>query len=181
MSYGFQVSANYTFSHSLDDLTSTNPGTPYSVLTSVTRQVNPFVFDAGTYGPSDSDSRHNFTANYVWNMPHRFQNRLTELALGGWGLAGTFFAHSGVPYTATTVEPQIANLGSGGGPIAAFLGGSIGAGCDNPPDRTTRFLPRNACSPAGLQLLGPVVKMYGTTWPAITSALPITLTPTSRS
>ena len=132
MSYGFQVSANYTFSHSLDDLTSTNPGTPYSVLTSVTRQVNPFVFDAGAYGPSDSDARHNFTANYVWNMPHRFQNRLTELALGGWGLSGTFFAHSGVPYTATTVEPQIANLGTGGGPIAAFLGGSIGAGCDNP-------------------------------------------------
>ena len=132
MSYGFQMSANYTFSHSLDDLTSTNPGTPYSQITSLTRQVNPFQFDQGTYGPADSDARHNFTANYVWNMPHRFQNRLTELALGGWGVAGTFFAHSGVPYTVTTSEPQILNLGLFGGPIAEFLGGSIGAGCDNP-------------------------------------------------
>ena len=132
MSYGFQVSANYTFSHSLDDLTSTNPGTPYSVVNSLTRQVNPFNFDAGTYGPADSDSRHNFTANYVWNMPHRFQNRFTELALGGWGLSGTFFAHSGVPFTAITSEPQILNLGTAGGPIAEFLGGSNGAGCNNP-------------------------------------------------
>jgi len=132
MSYGFQMSANYTFSHSLDDLTSTNPGTPYSLANSLTRQVNPFNFDAGTYGSSDSDARHNFTANYVWNMPHRFQNRLTELALGGWGLAGTFFAHSGVPFTATTTEPQILNLGTAGGPIAEFLGGSNGAGCNNP-------------------------------------------------
>lgn len=132
MAYGFQMSANYTFSHSLDDVTSTNPLTPYSVATSVVRQVNPFNFDQGTYGPSDSDSRHNFTANYVWNLPHRFQNRLTELALGGWGFAGTFFAHSGVPYTVGTFEPQIANLGGGGGPIAEFLGGPIGAGCDNP-------------------------------------------------
>jgi len=132
MSYGFQVSANYTFSHSLDDLTSTNPGAVYSVINSLGRQVNPFNFDAGSYGPSDSDARHNFTANYVWTLPHRFQNRLTELALGGWGLAGTFFAHSGVPFTAETFEPQIQNLGTEGGPIAEFLGGPIGAGCDNP-------------------------------------------------
>jgi Carboxypeptidase regulatory-like domain/TonB-dependent Receptor Plug Domain len=132
MSYGFQMSANYTFSHSLDDLTSTNPGTPYSEINSAVRQINPFNFDQGTYGPSDSDSRHNFTANYVWNMPHRFQNRLTELALGGWGVAGTFFAHSGVPFTAFTFEPQIDNNAGGGGPIAAFLGGGIGSGCDSP-------------------------------------------------
>jgi hypothetical protein len=132
MSYGFQMSANYTFAHALDDLTSTNPGTPYSVLNSLGRQVNPFNFDAGTYGSSDSDARHNFTANYVWNLPYRFQNRLTQLALGGWGLAGTFFAHSGVPFTALTSEPQIANLGAFGGPIAEFLGGSNGAGCDSP-------------------------------------------------
>ncbi len=115
MSYGFQMSANYTFSHALDDLTSTNPGTPYSEINSAVRQINPFSFDSGTYGPADSDSRHNFTANYVWNMPHRFQNRLTELALGGWGVAGTFFAHSGVPFSAFTFEPQIDNLAGGGG------------------------------------------------------------------
>jgi hypothetical protein len=132
MSYGFQMSANYTFSHSLDDVTSTNPLTPYSVASSLVRQVNPFQFDQGTYGPSDSDARHNFTANYVWNLPHRFQNRFTELALGGWGFSGTIFGHSGVPYTVGTVEAQIANLGGGGGPIAEFLGGPIGAGCDNP-------------------------------------------------
>ena len=132
MSYGFQVNANYTFSHSLDDLTSTNPGTPYSLFNSVLRQVDPFQFDNLTYGNADSDSRHNFTANYVWNMPHRFQNRLTELALGGWGVAGTFFAHSGVPFTALTTETQILNLYPFGGPIAQFFGGPNGAGCDNP-------------------------------------------------
>jgi hypothetical protein len=167
MSYGFQMSANYTFSHSLDDLTTTNPGTPYSLLTSQLRQTNPFNFDQGTYGPSDSDSRHNFTANYVWNMPHRFQNRLTELALGGWGVAGTFFAHSGVPYTATTLEPQIANLGAGGGPIAEFLGGSIGAGCNNPgsnyavdPTRCLQATQFAAPGPGGQNVWNNVARNY---------------------
>jgi hypothetical protein len=154
MSYGFQMSANYTFSHSLDDLTSTNPGTPYSLFTSLTRQVNPFVFDSGTYGPADSDARHNFTANYVWNMPHRFQNRLTELALGGWGAAGTFFAHSGVPYTVTGFEPQIGNLVGGGGPIAAYLGGPIN-NCNNGPGSNYAVSPNLCLTPSQFAAPGP--------------------------
>ena len=88
-------------------------------------QINPFNFDSGTYGPADSDSRHNFTANYVWNMPHRFQNRLTELALGGWGVAGTFFAHSGGARSRHNLRLNRKSITwpPCGGPLAEFLGG----------------------------------------------------------
>ncbi len=129
MSYGFQVSANYTFSHALDDLTSTNPGTPFNVITSLVRQVNPFNLQSSNYGNSDADARHNFTANYVWNLPHKFQSRMLEEALGGWGFAGTFYAHSAFPYSVLTTENQIQN--TNGVFLANFLGGSTGS-CGSP-------------------------------------------------
>lgn len=129
MSYGFQVSANYTFSHALDDLTSTNPGTPFNVITSLTRQVNPFDLQSSNYSNSDADARHNFTANYVWNLPHKFQSRIMEEALGGWGFAGTFYAHSAFPYSVATTENQIQN--TNGVFLANFLGGPTGP-CSSP-------------------------------------------------
>src|SRR5579863_3302623 len=124
MSYGFQASVNYTFSHSLDTVTSTNPGTPYSLFTSVVRQVDPFDTNFLSYSNSDSDARHNLTANYVWNLPYKFHNKLVDEALGGWGIAGTWFFHTGVPFSTTTIEPQILN--ENGSFLASYLGGGQG-------------------------------------------------------
>jgi hypothetical protein len=130
--YGFQGSVNYTFSHSLDDLTSTSPNTPYNGAQSVVYQINPNNLRQLNYGNSDSDARHNLTANYVWTLPYKFQNRLMEQAVGGWTVAGTFFYHSPFPYSALTTEGGIVNIPGPVQPIlASFNGGSTG-NCSSP-------------------------------------------------
>ena len=127
--YGLQFSANYTFSHSLDDLTSTNPGTPYNVISSLVRQINPYNLDANNYSNSDSDARHNFTASYVWNPPYKLGNRMLNEVVGGWGIAETFFYHSAFPFSVITSEGQIGNYN--GSFLADYLGGGMG-NCSTP-------------------------------------------------
>jgi hypothetical protein len=105
-SHGFQGSVNYTWSHALDDLTSTNPSTPLNSFASTAYQFNPNCLSCN-YGNSDTDARHNLTANYVWALPLKSQNRFLNEAIGGWTVAGTFFAHSGLPYTPQTIEGGI--------------------------------------------------------------------------
>ena len=103
-SHGFQGSINYTYAHALDDLTTTNPGTPFNASQSVVYQVNPNCLRCGNYSNSDSDARHNITANYVWEMPFKPQSRFLNELVGGWSLAGTFYAHSGLPYTPQGIQ-----------------------------------------------------------------------------
>ncbi len=106
-SHGFQGSVNWTWSHAMDDLTSTNPGTPFNLFNSVVYQTNPNCLSCFNYGNTDSDVRHNLTANYVWTLPFKSQNRLLNEAAGGWTIAGTFFAHSGLPYTPQGIQGDI--------------------------------------------------------------------------
>lgn len=91
--------ANYTLSHSLDDLTTTNPGTPFNALYSAVYQINPNCLRCLNYSNGDGDARHNITANYVWDIPFNSQNRLLKEVAGGWTIAGTVYAHSGLPWT----------------------------------------------------------------------------------
>lgn len=97
--HGFQGSVNYTWSHALDDLTTTNPGTPFNALYSVQYQINPNCLRCGNYSNGDADARHNVTANYVWDLPFRTQSKLLNEAVGGWTIAGTVYAHSALPWT----------------------------------------------------------------------------------
>jgi hypothetical protein len=97
--HGFQGSVNYTYAHALDDLTSTNPGTPFNALYSMVYQINPNCLRCNNYGNSDSDARHNLTANYVWELPFKGSNKLLNEVIGGWTIAGTFYTHSALPYT----------------------------------------------------------------------------------
>lgn len=129
--YGLQFSANYSFSHALDDLTTTNPNTPFNVITSLVRQVNPYNLDAHNYSNSDSDARHNFTANYVWIPPYKLHNGLLNEILGGWGTAGTLYVHSSFPYSVTTSQGQVLNTGGQLPFLADFLGGPLPS-CNDP-------------------------------------------------
>jgi Carboxypeptidase regulatory-like domain len=101
--HGFQGSINYTFAHALDDLTTTNPGTPFNATYSMVYQINPYCLRCGNYSNGDADARHNITANYVWDLPFKTQSKLLNEAVGGWTIAGTFYAHSGLPWTPEAV------------------------------------------------------------------------------
>jgi hypothetical protein len=136
--HGFQGSVNYTWSHALDDLTSTNPSTPFSALNSMTYQINPNCLSCQNYSNSDSDARHNLTANYVWSLPFKSQNKFLNQAVGGWTIAGTFFAHSGLPWTPEAFQSSVlfqsANpeLGIPSIPADSLGGAGVNCGASNP-------------------------------------------------
>jgi len=100
-----QVSANYTYSHALDE--SSNGGfVPMAFQffaasnTSPVYQENPSNLRS-MYGSADYDVRHYFSFNYLWELPLK---RLTfghgsDAALKGWTVSGTVLARSGLPFT----------------------------------------------------------------------------------
>jgi hypothetical protein len=115
---GFQGSVNYTWSHALDDLTTTNPGTPFQLWVSQAYQTNPNCLRCNNYGNGDGDARHNLTANYVWDLPFKTGSKLANEVVGGWTIAGTIFAHSGLPYTPEGIQSGVGfNFGSLGIPL----------------------------------------------------------------
>ncbi len=110
---------------------STNPGTPFNLCGARQYQSNPNCLRCQNYGNGDGDARHNLTANYVWELPFKSSNRFLDEAIGGWTVAGTFFAHSGLPWTRSNFAQAVdgaltlgafplLNLRSPGGGLSAF-------------------------------------------------------------
>jgi Carboxypeptidase regulatory-like domain/TonB dependent receptor len=96
MSRGFSLDATYTWSKSIDMLSSEGPG-------AVTNQTDPVHAQTSEYGPSDFDSRHRFVINGLWQLPIFPKNKgLLHTLLGGWELGGILTAYSGFPWTPVT-------------------------------------------------------------------------------
>ena len=96
LSHGLEVTASYTWAHSLDD--ASNP-TGTSINSSYTGS-NPYDFRA-EYASSDFDIRHNLVAAFTYELlgkSMRFRNPGARF-LGGWSLEGIFTAQTGVPYS----------------------------------------------------------------------------------
>jgi hypothetical protein len=74
---------------------------------------DPHNFRLG-YSNSGLDTRHNLTADILWNMP-RLKNSLLERIAGGWNLGAKVYAYSGRPFSVTN--------GQLGGQIAPTFGG----------------------------------------------------------
>jgi hypothetical protein len=136
---GFQFLASYTWSHALDEIS--NAGLlPYNQgsAPSLGTLTNPFKLRAN-YGNADYDIRHNFTANYVWDnsLRHLFKWGPNWM-FGGWTLSGTFFTHSGSPFSVID-NATTGNLSGNNytGPVLANIVGptagtkSCGAGSAN--------------------------------------------------
>lgn len=99
-SHGLQGTFNYTYSHSLDDVS--NGGLlPYSTQTggdSITQQMDPYNLSKN-YGNSDYDFRHYISANYYYAMPFKAQSRALNLLIGGWNTGGTIYWRTGEPFS----------------------------------------------------------------------------------
>jgi hypothetical protein len=50
-------------------------------------------------GPCDYDIRHNFTAQYVYELPIKVRSHRLGYAVNGWQISGTAFWHSGIPFS----------------------------------------------------------------------------------
>ena len=107
-SHGFQGSASYTWSKSLAQTAIYNP-TLYSLAPLVVTTGN----RSDNYGPTAFDTRHNFSADFLYATP-RFSKRLYEHALGGWKFGGKVYLYSGRPFSVTNggINGAIAGLSS---------------------------------------------------------------------
>ena len=75
------------------------------------------------YGPCDYDIRHNLTAEYAYQLPFHAKNRRMGYVVNGWQVSGTFFWHSGIPFSVLST-PYSANgngIVQGGGPQYASV------------------------------------------------------------
>lgn len=117
MSRGLQLSANYTFSRSLDQLG--------AIQNAASVMPNSFDLDA-EYGPSPFDITHLLSSLFVYDLPfgrgRRFNpgNSVLEKIVGGWYVSGIFTAQSG--------DPLVVNQGPGvwgGSLLLGFTSGAI--------------------------------------------------------
>jgi hypothetical protein len=119
MGHGLMGQVNYTWSHCMD--TVSNGG---FLQFSSGGILNPLPGELKRdYGPCDYDIRNNLNAQYVYELPSKFKGHLLTYALNGWQLSGTFFWHSGVPFSVLST-PYSANgsgIVNGGGPQFASL------------------------------------------------------------
>ena len=119
LSHGLQVLSNYTWSHCMD--TVSNGG---FLSFSSAGILSPLPGELGRqYGPCDYDVRQNLSAQYVYQLPVKVQNRMLGYALNGWQISGTAFWHSGLPFSVLSA-PYTANgngIVQGSGPQYASV------------------------------------------------------------
>jgi hypothetical protein len=101
--HGLTVQLAYTYSHEIDE-----------VSTDLTGLSNPFnpSYDRGS---GAFDRRHDFNANYIYNLPF-FSHSTSLLArstLGGWSISGITIAESGTPQSITYNGADTVGLGGG--------------------------------------------------------------------
>ncbi len=129
LGHGLQGQINYTWSHCLD--TVSNGG---FLQFSAGGILSPLPGNlARDYGNCDYDIRHNFTAQYVYELPLRVSSRAPGYALNGWQISGSFFFHSGVPFSVLST-PYSANgngIVQGSGPQFASLVPGVDPYCHN--------------------------------------------------
>jgi hypothetical protein len=126
---GFMGHASYTWSHGLDNV-SNGGSTLYFNADSLTSQINPFDPNHPGYGSSDYDVRHNFMADFVYQIPVTSKNLLVKGVLGGWSLSGKLYARTGMPFSVynSLVGPRSGNS-TGGTFLADVLNASVATHC----------------------------------------------------
>jgi hypothetical protein len=98
---GLSVTGNYTWSHTLDELSSTfgdslQGGSGYIGSLGYTSLADPGL----DWGSADFDVRQRLTLAPIWQTPWFKQGTVIERqALGGWTLSGIYTARGGVPFS----------------------------------------------------------------------------------
>ena len=111
VTHGLSGRFNYTYAHALDDIS--NGGIlPYSFGNSIVYQISPYSLRSLNYSNADYDLRHSLNASYVWDLPFKATNGLLNKAIGGWEVSGTFFYHTGFPFSITDGTSRLAFQGN---------------------------------------------------------------------
>lgn len=79
-------------------------------------QESPFIQDPwdrrASRGPFRFDQKHNFAANWVWELPGQGLPGFARQVLGGWQMNGTLALRTGFPFS-VLLGQDVLNLGSG--------------------------------------------------------------------
>jgi hypothetical protein len=146
MTKGFTGSLNYTWSHSLDNVS--NGGLdPYSrydpngYITSFQEQISPTNPKGLNYGDSDNDFRHMLSVSYVWELPFKASHGVLNGLVNGWSVSGTLFARSAVPFTPYWAAAD-AGLGNTSGSADYIFGSYSGSNfsCGGPKNASSAGL-----------------------------------------
>jgi len=144
--HGFQGTFNYTYSHSLDDVSNggLEPYNTTNAANSFRIQFVPNNLGVLNYANSDYDFPHAISANYFWELPLKSGNHILNQAIGGWSVAGTYFYKSGAPFSVynSVVRSKLGNS-TGGAVLADFLGGSRTCNAPNGPCLTESQFTQN--------------------------------------
>jgi Carboxypeptidase regulatory-like domain/TonB dependent receptor len=100
LSFGLQLTASYTWSHSLDDQSA--EGLFYT-------GNNPLNPKSG-YASSDFDQTHVFLINYLYQIPKVTSNKALGYAINGWTIGGQTVAQSGQPYSVYDYSGSIGSI-----------------------------------------------------------------------
>ncbi len=111
LSRGLQFNVAYTFSKSIDTMSSDPGSTAGSGKPDVPNTGFIAQGDANNLlnnrALSDFDRTHRFSTNFVWEIPTGGSN---SRWVKGWSISGFFQAQSGSPFTVFASEPEIANV-----------------------------------------------------------------------
>jgi len=103
---GLTLVANYTWSHSLDDLSDTFSGSLTSDSLGYLNPLHPQL----DYGSSDYDVRQRLVISPVWQTPWYKSGRgFMAQALGGWNISGIYTVRTGIPFSVYTYSPYNLN------------------------------------------------------------------------
>lgn len=126
-SHGVTAHFNYTWSHTLDEVSNGGLFTYGDSLPA--GQINPLSLRANNYGNADYDIRHNFSADWVYTPSVHMGNRFMNELVGGWQWAGKAFWRSGLPFTVVDGNWNGALGNSGAQILATYTGGQVQTSC----------------------------------------------------
>jgi outer membrane receptor protein involved in Fe transport len=126
LGYGFMGQFSYTWSHGLDTISNGGVGQFFNFSDSLTTQVNPVDVHNLNYSSSDYDIRHNFTADFVWEIPLKAKARMGKALLEGWSVSNKWYARTSTPFSLYNSKIP------GTAPTSASVGGGILANVLNP-------------------------------------------------
>jgi hypothetical protein len=93
---GLTMRANYTYSHSIDDLSDTFSSSANQFNLGYTDFQNPSV----DKGSSQFDNRHRVAISAIWDLPFaKNTHGVAKYVLDGWEFAPVFTARTGAPFT----------------------------------------------------------------------------------
>ncbi len=119
LAHGLQFTANYAWSRCTDSVSNGGflPFAAGGILQPLPGRLK------RQNGPCDYDVRHNFTLQYVYQLPLKVRNRGLGFVLNGWQVSGSIFRRGGLPFSVmgTSYSANGKGIVQGGGPQFASV------------------------------------------------------------